>query len=1154
MTRSFSEALIEEIARLLSPLKDLATPARMTSFIKALGNEFEDAGEITLNLTDLVNSLDSLIDAIRTEADEELIIEQSLEVVVETREIVPEAEAVFTGFTIDSQRAGELAKLLVRRLFDYLVYQNLRTYHRGVFAISHLLGIAETVETETGHLVETIHWYRIGRLFTSPMENFNEVYAWEMAFDGDELLNRLELVLQVLGLPGGIYRQSDSLRAELGRLPWSDREIRIPVFSHSADETYAEIDLNLSPLPATADLRPGLLLYPYLSGDVEINEDLDGNWTFELKGNADLGAGLGLELRPPTNLTVRNNLLSGPPETLDTHLELGITRKSPGGEMNLIFGSEDGSRLGFRELGFNLYLAMEGGAYLIAAEVEIEDFTLVVDAGDGDGFIQKILSGIVLESVNDLVIGVSNKEGFYFRGSSALSVTIPIYRNLGPIDLNTVLIGVELGDEIKLILAVSFGVQLGPVAGSVKNIGLKLPMSFPDDGDGNLGPINVEGIEFLPPTGAGLVVDAGGITGGGYLEFDRDNERYAGILELNFGEIGLVAIGLITTRLPDGRKVFSMLIIIGVEFSPVIQLSFGFTLSAVGGLIGINRQANVDFLREGLRAKTLDSVLFPENPIANADLVISNLRNAFPPTEGRFIVGPMVKIGWGSPNIITADICILLELPSPIRIILLGQIEAQLPEAEEALIVLHVDVLGVLDFSKKSLAFDGTIYDSRILTYTLTGDAALRLNWGDNPDFAMSLGGFHPRYSPPPGFPSLRRLTLALSAGSNLQLSSQIYQALTANTVQFGSKTQLYAKFAGAELEGHLGFDTLIYFSPFSFVATMRAGVSIRYKGRRLASVRLYLELSGPSPWHAVGEASFSILLWDVSVDFDKTWGPRRTVRLEPINPWIPLEQALLRGESWAGALGRVQQVENFVSAKIDEVESDATDASRVDKPVLIHPAGGLEIRENVLPLNHSLKLMGNALVKTYNRFEVQEIHSSTDDNFGGWSYIDEFFARAQFDSFSSSQKLSLPSFERMPGGIEVAGREELQVPSGMETEELAYESILIDDDGIVQVQTLSAAIAWDFSRVLMDGTAQNLKMQSGDRRFHQKEAEKRVAIQDEFFVIVDRINLQPVEQLNGGYPLNRAAADSALSQAKMENAAEANQYIVVSASELEIA
>src|SRR5439155_18900084 len=105
-------------------------------------------------------------------------------------------------------------------------------------------------------------------------------------------------------------------------------------------------------------------------------------------------------------------------------------------------------------------------------------------------------------------------------------------------------------------------------------------LSFPADRRGNLGPVQI-GFKFKPPKGAGLTVDAGVVVGGGYVFFDPDRGEYAGVLELALAEILTVkAIGLITTRMPDGTPGFSLLIILTAEFGAGIQLGFGFTLSA----------------------------------------------------------------------------------------------------------------------------------------------------------------------------------------------------------------------------------------------------------------------------------------------------------------------------------------------------------------------------------------------------------------------------------------------------------------------------------------------------------------------------------------------------------------------------------------------
>ena len=123
----------------------------------------------------------------------------------------------------------------------------------------------------------------------------------------------------------------------------------------------------------------------------------------------------------------------------------------------------------------------------------------------------------------------------------------------------------------------------------------------------------------------GLVIDASVVVGGGFLCFDPQKEEYSGVLQLEIAEkISVKAIGLLTTRLPDGSKGYSLVLIIFVEGFTPIQLGFGFALTGIGGLLAINRTFNEDALRTGLKNHTLDSVMFPHDPIRNAPQIISN--------------------------------------------------------------------------------------------------------------------------------------------------------------------------------------------------------------------------------------------------------------------------------------------------------------------------------------------------------------------------------------------------------------------------------------------------------------------------------------------------------------------------------------------------
>src|SRR5207245_3383793 len=130
------------------------------------------------------------------------------------------------------------------------------------------------------------------------------------------------------------------------------------------------------------------------------------------------------------------------------------------------------------------------------------------------------------------------------------------------------------------------------------------------------------------------------------------------------------------------------------------------------------------------------------------------------------VFAPMVQICWGEADLLQADIGILIEHPEPVRAFIIGSIRSTLPDADDPIVEVNLDVLGVPDFAKKSLAIDATLCGSHIWHYPLTGDGALRLTLGDHPQFAFSLGGFHPRFAPPPDFPSLQRLALEISCGS----------------------------------------------------------------------------------------------------------------------------------------------------------------------------------------------------------------------------------------------------------------------------------------------------------------------------------------------------------------------------------------------------
>ena len=155
---------------------------------------------------------------------------------------------------------------------------------------------------------------------------------------------------------------------------------------------------------------------------------------------------------------------------------------------------------------------------------------------------------------------------------------------------------------------------LGPVSFAADGLGAELALRF---NDGNAGPFDVA-FAIVPPDRLGLGVDvAGVVSGSGFLDLDPEIGRYAGVGELEVLGVGLVAVGILETEIPGAPGRWSMFLSLAATFTG-IQLGFGFTLNGVGGLVGIDRGLDEDALGEAVRTGSLDAIMFPEDPLADA--------------------------------------------------------------------------------------------------------------------------------------------------------------------------------------------------------------------------------------------------------------------------------------------------------------------------------------------------------------------------------------------------------------------------------------------------------------------------------------------------------------------------------------------------------
>ncbi|WP_369133621.1 DUF6603 domain-containing protein [Modestobacter sp. I12A-02662] len=706
----------------------------------------------------------------------------------------------------------------------------------------------------------------------------------------------------------------------------------------------------------------------------------------------------------------RNGLVLPAGDSGTVQVEVEAAKTSAASIPAVLVGSTTGTRLEIGSLTLGAAARLGDGTDDVALRVEIRTAAIVIAGGDGDGFLAQVLPAEGLRAAFELVVVWSRRTGLHVRGAAGLEATLPVHLDLGPLKVPSIFVRLSAGEDgIRVAAAATASVILGPVRATVERVGLEALVTFPPTG-GNLGPAQLEP-GFRPPDGAGLVIEAGPLVGGGYLFFRPAAGEYAGVLQLEFKGIALKAVGIITTRMPDGSEGFSLLLIISAEFTP-IQLGYGFTLNGVGGLVGVNRTVVIDVLRAGIKTGVLNSIMFPTDPVANAPQLIADLSAVFPPAPGRFVIGPMARLGWGAPTLLTFDLGVILELPAPVRLAVMGRLRMALPRDESAIVEINMDVLGVVDFERGEVSIDASLYDSRIAGFTLTGDMALRAGWGDRPGFALAVGGFHPRFQPPPAFPKLARLALSLCTGDNPRLRLESYLALTSNSVQFGARLELYAAALGFSVEGMLAFDALFQFDPFLVLVDIAGSVSLKFGSRVLMAISVQLSLSGPSPWRAVGRARFQILFLSAEIGFDVRLGAGAPPPLPASTDVEALVEAALRDpRNWSAQLP--PDGESLVTLR---------EIPAATNMLLVHPLGVLALTQRVAPLGIELQRFGTSRVTGATTMSLGPLRVGATE--AVTEPTEEYFAPAEFLDLTDDQKLSQPSFVRWVAGrrVMVAG------------------------------------------------------------------------------------------------------------------------------------
>lgn len=1033
------ELVAEELGKALSTLSvRFHDPRHALHFLAELGLDLPESVltpqmiEAMEALHTVSHQLPALIDELRTAIASgqttEIVLKGAnllrvvLQCIRDFSTLSQNLDAIGPSASITLTALRDFAAVLPKRLLDVVVIEHLEENHASVAAIFELLGIVSHTLTNPGStdpshpefVKSELRVDRIASWLQSPDTMLLDLYKWgQPDFKGNLLIDRIAALLE-------------SLDVVVTRLEFDGAPVR-----HG-------IEIELVTLAPTAGLSlPGLdvVLTDGLAQDFSYRPDVGSGWNFHLGLSGGLQASTGVRLLPPMNFSVI------PPQgQVQGRFTTGVAKLPIAGASNVsLLALAGGSGLTARRIGVDLISAFSWNSSANAAlgslgfAGRIEGGALKLTMQGADGFIGSVVPGSGIEAAFDIDFGWIAGQGVRFSGSGGLEVLLPTHIALGPIEIKSLTLRAGLRDRaIPVALMADIAANLGPLKATVVGIGAEIAIAFPAEGDGNAGPLSLD-FRFKPPNGVGLSLNAGPVRGGGFLLIDPERGEYAGALELTFAEfLSLKAVGVITTRMPDGSDGFSLVIIVTAEFGSGLQLGFGFTLLGVGGLLGLNRTVNADALLAGVKTGAINNIMFPQNVGQNAPRIISDLRAIFPPRNGVFLIGPMAKLGWGTPTLVSISLGVIIEIPGNVSI--LGVLRVALPAETAPIVQLQVSFVGRIEFDRKRLYFFASLFDSRVLSITLDGDMGLLAAFGEDANFVLSVGGFHPRFTPPPlPFPTPTRISASILNESWGRIRAEGYFAVTSNTAQFGARSEIFFGFSALSVESTASFDALFQFSPFRFSIETSSHFSVKVFGLGVWGLSIKLLIEGPAPWRAKGRASISLLFFDIPVSIDETWGERRGETLPPVSIMPLLEAEFKKKENWRAFLpqGRAELV------TLRQFASD-------ENALVLHPAGALRVLQKLAPLDITVSKLGNRKADDGKKFSVAVAAGP----FSKLTDAKERFAAAEFNDLTDALRLAAAAFENQNGGLDLAPQGQGAFSATAIRRTNRYELITIDSQG----------------------------------------------------------------------------------------------------------
>lgn len=493
---------------------------------------------------------------------------------------------------------------------------------------------------------------------------------------------------------------------------------------------------------------------------------------------------------------------------------------------------------------------------------------------------------------------------------------IPIQRALGPLHCDKIGLGWKQEERL-LSLLFDGGISRGELDVDFINLSVGVPVEHPGDFSQYKLGLDGFGLTYSAPpvelSAALLRVPPKGGNGPAYAEYD--GEAFLKAKNFGIGAIGSYAWAGSET---DG---YASLFILGI-----LDRALGgppyFYVTGVAAGFGLNRAIVLPALDKvpefPLVAAASDPTKLGGKPPSPAK-ALAALHDSLPAERGEYWLA--AGVNFTSYELVKSTALLSVEFGTELEIGLLGLSSIKLAEGPLTL------AYGELGLEAKLVPSKGVFGASAVLAPNsfvldpackLTGGFAFYVWFGDSPlagQFVVTLGGYHPDFKPPAGFPRVPRLGFRWPLPGNVTISGQAYCALTASAIMAGGSLEILFAKGNFKAWFKAQADLLMEWAPVLYEAYIAVSIGVSYRLHLLfVTTTLKAELGANlTLWGPKTGGQVEILWYIISVTVQ--FGAARDQGPKPLS-WPDFARRLLPPNSLsitagAGVLGEVQDDED---------------------------------------------------------------------------------------------------------------------------------------------------------------------------------------------------------------------------------------------------